>query len=58
MLRRLPPREFVGGFFPSAILSSRTNEMGPTGPENPQLPRRFAFSARTSETATEANIGL
>jgi len=26
--------------------------------ENPQLPRRFAGSNRTSETAETANIGL
>ena len=36
----------------------RTNEMGPTGLENPQLPRRFADCDRTSETAGAAQIGL
>ena len=36
----------------------RINEMGLLGPENPQLPRRFADRDRTSETAENAEIGL
>ena len=42
----------------SANISSRINEMGLTGPENPQLPRGFADRDRTSETAEIAEIGL
>jgi len=36
----------------------RINEMGLTGPENPQLSRGFADSDRTPETAQSAKIGL
>ncbi len=42
----------------SANISMRINEMGLKGPKNPQLPRRFAISARTSETAENGKIGL
>ena len=42
----------------SANISMRINEMGLTGPENPQLPRGFADRDRTSETAESAKIGL
>ena len=42
----------------SANISSRTNEMGHTGSENPQLPRRFADGDRTPETVGIATIGL
>ncbi|OXE36029.1 MAG: hypothetical protein CGW95_10210 [Phenylobacterium zucineum] len=42
----------------TAIISSRTNEIGLTGPKNPQLPRGFASGNRTPETAWAAKIGL
>jgi len=42
----------------SANISMRTNEMGLTGPENPQLPRGFADTDRTSETAGNAKFSL
>ena len=42
----------------SANISSRINEMGLMGPENPQLPRGFADRDRTSETVENAKIGL
>lgn len=42
----------------SANISSRTNEMGLLGPENPQLPRGFGDRDRTLETAGTAKIGL
>jgi hypothetical protein len=43
---------------PSANISLQTNEMGPPGPENSQVPRDFADADRTSETAGPAKIGL
>lgn len=46
------------GSAPSANISLRINEMGLTGPENPQLPRGFADAARTPETAGAGKIGL
>lgn len=51
-------REFAFRLSPTAKISMRINEMGLTGPKNPQLPRGFACGARTSKTATEVKIGL
>lgn len=51
-------RFFVYGFSPTANISMRLHEMGLTGPENPQLPRRFADCDRTSETVGNAKISL
>ena len=42
----------------SANISLQTNEMSPTGPENPQPPRRFVDADRTSETARVPKLGL
>ncbi len=42
----------------SANISMRTNEMGLTRPENPQLPRVFAVGDRIPETAENTKIGL
>ena len=42
----------------SANISLRTNEMGLSGPENPQLPRRFADAVRTPETGERCQSGL
>ena len=42
----------------SANISMRMNEMGLTGPKNPQLPRGFDGGARTPETAEIHKIGL
>lgn len=46
------------GRLPTANISMRINEMDLTGPKNPQLPRGFADTDRTSETAGNAKIGL
>lgn len=42
----------------SANISMRTDEMGLTRPEIPQLPRRFADGVQTPKTAEYAKIGL
>ena len=42
----------------SANILLRINEMGPLGGKNPQLPRRFGFATRTSETAGTPKFSL
>lgn len=54
----IPQRRFDAGRLPTAKISSRTSEMGPTGLENPQLPRGFADCDRTPEIAGGTKISL
>ena len=54
----LSERTLDQGSAPTANISMRMNEMGLTGPKNPQLPRGFDGGARTPETAEIHKIGL
>jgi hypothetical protein len=51
-------RRFDAGQLPTVNISSLIKEMGLLRGENPQLPRGFAYRARTPETGENGKIGL